>query len=252
MTFDDPQDQLIAYVEGVLSPDERVAFERTLADSPQLQRQLQLMQQMDDSVRHGFAAPGFVKIDFEAARAAAAGESSPAGVAPASRMRYAGWIAAAAAAAIVVVAAIQFIPQQPTRAVATASGIYRAQVERGFVPDHVCTDDADFIQYTRNAFGVPLLAQNDARVQIVGWVYASPTIYGELGVSAESKIVLARADGKEVILLLDPKRGPGPKLDPAAGQQLKIFQTNVAGVEIFEITPLDRAVVSAKFKPAGV
>ncbi|HRK30657.1 MAG TPA: hypothetical protein PLD59_06215, partial [Tepidisphaeraceae bacterium] len=78
MTYDDPQYELIAYVEGALSPEQASQFEAKLAASESLREQLMLLKQADERLRYGFAAPGFVKIDFAAARrAAGVGDGAP-------------------------------------------------------------------------------------------------------------------------------------------------------------------------------
>lgn len=246
MNAEDPIDLLIAYVEGQMSADQRAAFEKTLAESPELRVQLDLMRRADESIAHSFAAPGFVKIDFNAARATAAMQSR---ATSSPLKRWGGLIGVAIAAALLVVAALQLpMFSGKAREVLTLSGLYDRQVKNGFQPTFVCNNDAEFVDYTQKSFGLPLLAQGDSSVQIVGWTYDTAQGYNDLGLSDKAQIVLARVENQPVLLLMDKGEAKGPKIDKNARGRLQVFERNVGGVDVFEITPLSKPMVLDKFK----
>lgn len=243
MNAEDPIDLLIAYVEGQMSVDQRAAFEKTLTASPELRRQLELMRQADESIAHSFAAPGFVQVDFNAARATAAMKSR-ATVSPLRR-----WGGLAIAATLLIVATLRLtIFADSGRAVLTLSELYDGQVKNGFKPAFVCNNDAEFVDYTQKSFGLPLLAQGDSSVQIVGWTYESAEGYKDLGLSDKAQIVLARVETQPVLLLMDKGNARGPKIDKNARGRLQVFERNVGGVDVFEITPLSKPMVLDRFK----
>ncbi|MCS7033021.1 MAG: hypothetical protein NZ561_03390, partial [Phycisphaerae bacterium] len=246
---EDQLQQLIAYVEGQLPPDRRAELEARLATSQTLRQQLETIRQMDRSLTRQFPAPAAVNLDFTAARVrAAVAHSSPEPVKLPWR-RWAGLAGLATAASVLVVLAVfvhsEYQKQRANRL--TVSRLYDGLVRAGFQPTYVCKDDAEFIDYSNKSFGVPLLARSDAAVTIIGWTYDNPARYKDLGISGEAKIILAKAGEMPVLLLLDRNDVPGPKVDSAARGRLRVFQSNIGGVRIFEITPLTEPLVTRRF-----
>jgi hypothetical protein len=166
--------------------------------------------------------------------------------------RWVGLAGMAVAASIIAVMGIFFYDSYQRGQVnnLTVSRLYDGQVKAGFKPDYVCKDDAEFADYSNKAFGIPLLAQNDSTVTIVGWTYDDFSRYKDLGISGDAKIILARVKEQPVILLLDKNDVSGPTVDAAARGRLNVFSTNVGGVDIFEITPLKEPLAMKKFAVA--
>lgn len=241
MMTDDLNETLIAYVEGQLSPSDRSGFEAKLQSSPALQSQLELLRKMDDSLKHAFAAPGFVKVDFDAARAQAAAGARQTS---APWKRWAGIAGAAIAAMVLIVVLLQLNAPKNT-----VSMIYDNEVKAGFQPTHICANDQDFADYTKKYFGVPMVAQSDSTITILGWTYASEQAYKDLGLTKEARIILCNVEGQKVMLFLDKNDVRGPRLDSAAKGRLHVFDVNIKGVHVFEVTPLEKPAAANRLKP---
>jgi hypothetical protein len=257
MNLDDDIEQLIAYVEGQLPDDRRAAFERRLKSSPELQQRLELMHGIDRSISRNFSIPPTMSIGFAGSNGATTLRDPAAIVADQDSseqvIRNVPWrrwgilVGSAIAASVLLVAMLQYFGDEGRRGPLTVSSLYNSHVKSGFEPDWACKDDAEFIETTKNAFGLPLLAQSDATVQIVGW-----TGYGDaftdLGLSPGAKAILAKVEGKPVMVLLD-KAGAGqaPKLDRDGKGKLNLYARQVGDVMLYEITPLNRQAAIDKF-----
>lgn len=247
MTWSNPQDRLIAYVEGLLPDDMREAFERELAASAELRHALDTLRRADRSLASQLSPPDAISVDLPAI--------GPATPAPARRSaawsRWGTLVGGAIAASVVLVFALQFINDRfirPQPGALALSTYFDSIVAGGMTPDYVCKDDAEFVDYSRKAFGLPLLARGDATVEIIGW-----TGYGEtlkhLGVSRGARTILARVDGRPVVVLIDraDSGAPGPRLDSNAKGRLQLFTRRLDGLVLYEITPLSRPAAVDRF-----
>lgn len=249
MTWAEAQDRLIAYTEGVLSPADRAAFEAELARSPELRAMLDVMRRADASLGRQFALPASV------AAAPAAVASIPGRAvrerSAASWGRWGALVGGAIAASILLVLTLQFVNDRYLRTNPTAltvSKYFDGVVQNGMTPDYVCKDDAEFVEYSRKAFGLPLLAQGDASVEIIGWTGYGDTLR-RLGVSTQARVILARVEGRPAIVIIDraDAGAPGPELDPAGRGRLNLFARQLDGLELYEVTPLSKPAALDRF-----
>lgn len=114
--------------------------------------------------------------------------------------------------------------------------VYKRKVETGFMPDHVCTTDEEFVKYTEDLLGERLLIPNTDSVQVVGWSSYEPVF------SAGTLILMAKVDGEEVLVVMDhAKNDRSLKLSKSSGltDHSKVF----GKVVMHEITPLGEARV---------
>ena len=229
----DNLDRLIAYVEGQLSADDRARFEQELAASSHLRGQLELLRRIDRSMADQLAPPGEIRVELGVPAPKALGWR-----------RWTGLAGAAVAASILMALAWMYfaVPDRPQRL--TVSALYHSHLAGGFVPDWVCKDDAEFIDTTRKAFGVPLLAKTEGDVQIIGWSGYGDRL-ADLGLSPSAREILARVNGREVIVLIDkPVPARPPKVDSTS---LNIFERRIGDIALYEITPLDKPAAIERF-----
>lgn len=233
----DSLDRLIAFVEGQLPLDQRASFERELQQSPELQRRLELMQRIDRSLVTQFAPPR--PIDLPPSMPVTAPDGAP-------WRRWAGLVATAAAASILFALAwFYFVTAASGAQPLTVASLYQKHVARGFVPDWVCKDDQEFIDTTRQAFGIPLLARTEGNVEIIGWAGYGDRL-ADLGLSPAAKEILARVDGREVMVLIDKPAPARPPRDNT--RKLNVFERRIGDVALYEITPLDRPAAIERFE----
>jgi hypothetical protein len=234
----DNLDRLIAYAEGQLPLDDRAAFERELAESPELRAQFDLMRQIDRSLMSQFSPPA----DLEAQPSPSLAPST--GLVMNPWRRWAGIVGAAVAASILIALAWSFVAGPPRPQRLTLASLYESHVAGGFKPDWVCKDDREFIDTTRQAFGVPLLARTEGEVEIIGWAGYGDRLT-DLGLSGSAKEILARVNGEEVLVLID---SPPPAKPPRDGsRKLNVFERRIGDVALYEVTPLDKPVAIERF-----
>jgi hypothetical protein len=233
----DNLERLIAYVEGQLPLDERAAFERELARSPELREQWELMRQIDESLISQLSPPGPVETATSPAPAPRPPHRNP-------WRRWAGLVGAAVAASILIALAWSLVAGPPRPQRLTLASLYQGHLAGGFKPDWVCKDDAEFIRTTRQAFGLPLLARSEGDVEIVGWAGYGDRLT-DLGLSGGAKEILARVNGEEVIVLMDKPPPARPPRD--ASGKLNVFERRIGDVALYEVTPLTEPQAIGRF-----
>ena len=227
-------ERIALYVDGQLSGEERARVEAEIAASPEARAQVEAMRRMDASLRAVFGG------------VATASEVSPV------RVRVGGgrsgavvWTRNIAAVLAVAVAAWWFLwpaGQWPKSSVQprTVDAFYDRVVERGFVPDAVCTDDAQFAEFTRQRVGLAMVAMPEPGVEIIGWGYPRDTEL--MGLPSGTVSLLARVDGAEVVVLLSPMDAGGAARTRWIGGH-RVFRRDLVGVGMVEISPLATARV---------
>ncbi len=252
---------LDAYLDGALSPEDAASFERELAADPALAAEVTLQQRIDASLRELYAVQASsppVRLDAAAETATTAPvavleetESEPhAATRPLFRhsatLRLA--MISTVAAAIGIVGAVWLsgimAGDNTTRfsRPELMAMDYREQVELGFVPSEVCTTNEAFAEWTGKRFRQPMQpAGLPASTTLAGWSY-SKSLGGYVG------MLLARVNGREVLVFMDVPTGSeaGGKPDQrAAGRVngLRTFERQLGRVRLIEVTPLEQPMI---------
>lgn len=258
------EQRLERYLDGLMSPDEKAAFEAESAALPAVAAQIaahrrlaSVLGQMYDSTGHPATA------DAETALPAPLPMTPRAGATPHSPRRLVRLAAIAAAVALPVAAAVWFmVPGEEThvlKPMTTAeyqkknldamTAEYKAQVASGFKPKEICTTDEQFAQWTTQTFGRPLKPVHPAagsgappEPQLAGWSKA--TIF-----SSYTGILLAHVDGQPVMVVMD--NAPADRMVPLedAASTPRIFRRKVNEVWLIEVTPLDKPRVITNIEP---
>ncbi|MDX2115382.1 MAG: hypothetical protein SFZ24_07140 [Planctomycetota bacterium] len=245
------------YVDGVMTPDSRARFEALLERDAALRAEVEAARAVDAGLRRAFAAPRLTAPEMPASEAPAplAAGRPDAGPAEGRRprtLRLTGRGIGYAAAALLGLSSLaglyiynrQFnFPQGGSTTVAriTPAELYGRLVDKGFKPEFVCKDDAEFAAATRDRLGQPLLLAQSADVKVLGWAYAGS--YRDLTVSFNTLILMTEVKGKPVIVLMDHVRNDRvlPLPEPESG--LSMHRRNVGDMMLVEINPFGRAKV---------
>lgn len=222
-------ERIALYVDGRLSGEERARVEAEIAASPEARAQVEAMRRTEASLRAVFGAA-----------------ATPSAVSP-RPVRIGGgrsgalvWVRNIAAVVAVFAGAWWFLwpaGQWPKTSAQprTVDAYYDRVVERGFVPDAVCRDDAQFAEFTRQRVGLAMVATPEPGVEIIGWGYPRDTEL--MGLPPGTVSLLARVDGAEVVVLLSPiDAGGAPRTQWIGGH--RVFRRDLAGVGMVEISPL--------------
>jgi hypothetical protein len=222
-------EELARHHDGQLGREDGARIERELAASPEARAQAEAMRRIDDSLRWAFVGAG-----------------EPTAVAPATlamaRQRPGALVMVRNIAAAILVAIVIGWVAWPAGQWPKSSAIprtvdvfYDREVARGFVPDAICTDDAQFSAFTRDRVGVSMLADAEPGVEIIGWGY--PRDPEAFGMPAGTVSLLGRADGEPVVVLMAPSGTViRPKTQWLVGH--RVFRGSVGGVELIEISRL--------------
>lgn len=248
-------DRIDAYLDGELQGPDLSAFEVALASDVALQAEVNAQRSIDESLARLFERDDPVPLPAGAV-ASTLGESplrlvgDPAGpaVEAAPRRRPRVWWAAAAmlAAACVglyVTGAIDIARLFDARnSVIGPEVVYERKVRTGFLPDWVCENDEQFIQVTRDMWGESFLVSSTDDVKIVGWSYYEPVL------SAQTAILLATVNNKQVIVAIDRKDNDRSVTLPSSSG-LKKYRKVVGNLVFYEISPLDEPRVLPLVEP---
>lgn len=238
----EPLDAMVdAYVDGRMSVAERAAFEARLTREPALRAEVAAHQQLEAMLREQYAES---PAAGQAIASAGQGDSSGRG----GTRRIGRWWLGAAAAIAVAVALWQWGLLTPSRQPRVGDKLvaeYAAQVAGGFVPKEVCTTNEAFVEWTMTAYGIGISpAALPASVQLLGWTKRDT-------LSSYTGVLLARVDGQEVIVFMDPS-GLEASEASRSGQNLRVFTQRIGGLTLYEVTPSDRPAVLPGLKQVEV
>ena len=241
-------EQLHAYLEDRLAPEERAAFEKQLKNNKSLQAELELQEKIDASLKRSFIAPK-PSIDFLAHLGA---ESPQPKVIPASSSAAGknkniklAWAAIAASISLVVLSWNLTSSNNGSRYQKIAmQEVYEQSVESGFKPKWVCEDDHQFAKTFQERQGQALLLKPIPGGSMVGLSYLR-------GLSWDTTTMLAKVNGKPVLVFIDRlERDTHPK-PPSRWSGLHLFRKELSGLVLYEVTPWDAPHVMGAFYPVS-
>ncbi|MGI9427842.1 MAG: hypothetical protein ACR2NM_04245 [Bythopirellula sp.] len=118
--------------------------------------------------------------------------------------------------------------------------IYQKCVADGFRPKWVCDDDREFAETFQRRQGKPLLLKPAAKDLMVGLSYLK-------GITSRTTTMLARVDGEPILVFVDILQRDSKPAKPAWSSGLNLFRQELAGLVLYEVTPLDQPRVLANF-----
>ncbi len=267
-----PEDpRLEPYLDDQLEDAERAAFERDVADQPELRGAVNLQRRIDAALGRLYDPPDAQRVAAELARsngrasasgahadrttdanAASPGASTNDSPPRPFRSRAVMWrLAAMITLAAVGVVAIRLWLAPPPLATdpypisetpRPMTEVYHAEVAAGFEPQWVCETDEEFAGWYRKQVGRPLtLAALPSGVRAAGLsidnVFSRRTIY-----------LLAEVEGAPVIVFADRvENDETPRVPPDS--DLRLFRRQLGGVVLYELTPLDQPYLLEHLRP---
>ncbi|MCA9232046.1 MAG: hypothetical protein KDA57_15465 [Planctomycetales bacterium] len=237
-------EQVDAYLDGLMRPEEREAFELRLREHPGVAKEIELQLRIDEGLKRNYpleqVSEGRLAEVLGATLAASREETTLVQHRrPWSRAKRASMVGLAAALAWVIVAwqlgdgvfeAPYFQPQP-------VAMVYQEVVNRGFEPYYECREDDRFEATFLRRQGLALsLAAMPAGSEMLGLSFAG-------GLSRETTAMLCRVDGREVIVFVDRLANDLSIAEQNDASEIKVFRVARDGLVFYEVTPFDAARV---------
>lgn len=222
-----------AYLDGMMSPAERSAFEAALRTDKDLAAEFALQGKIDSGLRE--------MLPYQPA--------APIPISAAPRpwlQRPMTWLSVAAAV-LLALTAFTYLSRGPDFKLMGADALYAKLESKGFTPEWKCKDDVEFASTIRNRLGQALVvpaAATDAT--ILGWAYAN--VYDGSPISPDTMILMAKAQGKNVIVLFD-KTSQDRRVKVPESSGLHVYRREVQGLVLYEVSPLDQPHVLDAVRP---
>lgn len=232
------------YLDGQLQGDELAWMRARIEQDPALRNEEELHRRMTESLRR-IAAPE--QVPFPAATASA--PVDPPAPIPITRasgpqtLRLRRWGMAVAAALLLAGAGlfrVYWDSRVPDFNLMAPGELYSRLVMSGFHPAQVCTSDPEFAALVHEKLGTALIATASPDVEVLGWGYSSD--YNGSPISPRTMMLLAKVDGREVLVLLDQTARDRTLAAPAGGK-LNLFRREVGQIVAYELTPMAEARV---------
>ena len=243
-----PATELDLYLDGLLSADRAAAFERAMAADPALAEQVRSQRAIDAGLRQAFAYEPRHALGRTPAPQATPQHSAAAGMS----LRLADWRRQAfAVAALVVLAAgviwMNLTPGSARRGDAIKDlppdTAYVNLIASGFAPQFVCTTDEAFAKAVRERFGQALLVATTPSLELLGWAYDAGYRTRVLG--NDSLILMAKVDGKEVIVVMDRLTTDRPLAQPTT-PDIHLHRRVVGQLVVYEVSRSATPLVADK------
>ncbi len=244
----DPQpitdDQLDAYLDGLLPPDERVAFEVRLRRHPEILREIEIQDRIDASLVRMF--PSAASSEDQVAELLRTSSKAPqrwriALPLPTStgifRVALVG-LAAVLAWIVVVWQLGEQTSRTPYFQPRPLALVYQEVVDRGFEPYYECREPDRFAATFSRRQGKPLhLKTLPPGSQMLGLSYTG-------GLTRDTTAMLCRVDGQPVIVFVDRLANDLPIASVNDRSGVHVHRVVRDGLVFYEVTPyeIDRVI----------
>jgi len=226
---------LDAYLDGLMTPSERSAFEAAARSDPALREQVELQARVDSSLRAilPYDAPQPLRL-----------ERAPRAPRPWYTQRLA-WLGMAAAVLLGVFLTV-YLTKGPEHPRVPGDRLYTRLVKTGFVPEWKCETDAQFADAVQKRLGVPVVVPlATTGIEVLGWAYANN--YDGSPLTEHAMILMVRSEGKNLLVLMDrAERDTGVQFGDECG--LYIYRREFEGLVLYEITPFTAPRVLSEFR----
>jgi hypothetical protein len=235
--------QLDAYLDGLLDESEREAFERRLATQPEIARTIRLQEQLDATLQRQFPLAPAPEEQLQEFLARPSPPSSRLTIESGRRATHLARRLAAVgvAAAVVWIVAIWQLGPAPTESPffepLPVAAVYRDVLKHGFEPYYECDEEARFAATFSRRLGQPLrLAALPPGSQMLGISYPG-------GLSRDTTAMLCRVDGQPVMVFVDRLSADQPRAARNDDPNLQVHRAVKLGLVFYEVTPFETARV---------
>jgi hypothetical protein len=228
----DPADWLDLYLDGLLQGPDLARFQREVENNPRLRQALDLQHQIDSSLKAGLPYVEPVPIAGRIASQPTARPLSLVGMFNKYRLH--------AAAAVLALSAALFalymnLPASPEIRYVEPAAVYARLQSAGFVPEFVCSTDAEFIAAVQKRLGSGLLVSSTAGLEVLGWAYGND--YSGRIIGPDTLVLMCRVDGKDDVVVLMDRTHDDRRLALPPTSSLHLFRREVGPLVLYEITP---------------
>jgi len=229
--FPSKDERMNAYLDDLLSPEQRVEFELELERDASLRATMKLQREIDRSLQQMFSPPNDPRPSLPAQSERGARQRNWTG----NLRRIGFW---AVAASVVWFAVFLGMPRSHRIRFneRPLEEIYDQCVTAGFQPYWDCNDDPDrFAATFRSRNGVALkLGQLLPGCRMAGLSYLA-------GISRSTTAMLALVDSDEVIVFVDELVNDRDIEPPPESSGLRLYRKELGSLVLYEITPRGRA-----------
>lgn len=251
---DRPADLIEAYLDGLLTDEQRRRFEQHLAGDARLRAELDRQRRIDESLRRQFQPPQHWQLDRQRLFAAHNGTAAATSHASADAARPRTFPlrpVAAVAAALVLIATGIWLTVNALRSPGSGSGydhaaylpstprtmheVYDRTQNLNFEADWLCETSAEFTDAFRERFGRPLALKGDlGGTGVVGMSYSYT-------LTPRTMAVLFKIDDVELIVFADRIEADHPP-QLTDDSDLHVHRREVGGYVLYEVSPRDRPI----------
>ena len=242
-----PDTRLDAYLDGVMTPDERAAYQRKIESDEPLRDQVEVQQDIDQSLRRLFAPPLADRVTAGITEM----RQSKSHKLPAPAKRDWGAVPRRLAAAAAVVAGL-FGGWLIWNAVGpTGSGgygewrsfeiVYADAVANDMKPQWVCDTEPEFADSIRSHFGQAAVIPFELPdgMAALGLAYCN-------SISRRTVYLLAEVNDEPVIVFIDRvEADPGQTANESSG--LNLFNRRLGLLVLYELSPLEKPALLPLF-----
>jgi hypothetical protein len=244
-----PDADLEMHLDGLLQGEPRVEFQRRLDRDPELRREIELQDRVDQSIRRLFA-PSPMKLPTSPATNSVSSSRTIAPSVSRTRSHPSSWrsrVAAIAAILAFVIGAWSIVlniprtnPRYTPPSWQSLEAIYAQRIDQGFEPDWICDNEIQFERAFLGQYDQALqLRPTPSSIQTLGLAYANT-------MSERTMMLLARVDGEPVMVFIDRlNRDTNPTL--AEDSPLTLHQTTIGSLVLYEMSPFGRPRVLEYF-----
>ena len=244
---DNPQpitdQELGVYLDGLLSTEERKAFEQRLRSQPELLREIQQLEEIEHSVRRLFPPEQLPETQVASLieyLGQAKGTTTPLAAGHSSKNALGIALIGLAATLAWVMVVWQWKKEtieSPYFELRPVAEVYQEVLDSGFEPYYECRDDKRFSDTFLRRQGQALrLATLPQGSHMLGLSYAG-------GLSRETTAMLCRVDGEPVMVFVDQLEKDSPRALQHQAGQTKVHRVARDGLVFYEVTPFDSARV---------
>jgi hypothetical protein len=230
---------LDAYFDGTLSPADLARFDEALLTDASLREAVALQREIDASLARLYTYPGMRELPAPVPVTETTSTTTNPAIPGSWLLKRSTWLGAIAAS-LLAAAVFVYWPRAEFTLI-PAERVYQRTLATGWNPAFICETDEEFVRVVAERFGQGLLIPSATTgVVLNGWAYSDD--YAGSPISPQTMILMAHAEGQPVMVLMDTARNDRTvTVPPESG--LQVFRRRVGRLVLYELTPLDRAIV---------
>lgn len=233
----DPRDWLDLYLDGLLSPGDRAAFERLAAQDPSLRAHVDLQARLDASIQGQF------RVHAPPAPAPSTPREAPPALRPLAPLARLAGLRLVAAGVVLAAAGAGGLWWHSTRTERALSRSYADDVARGLTPAEPCATPDDFARYVQEHLGTDLRVRLPEGLTLIGWDRTHRVF------SDDTLTLFARYKGEPLVVYLDRAGADRDVPDRIDGCQ--VSKKLAGGVMIVEVRTASTPCLLPRFDAPG-